>query len=254
MLGLGFRINELPEEPDEPLILIHKLFLPCGLLFLLFGAWGGWGYFHTKAPADRDLEEIRLRDVVKANPIQEGVRTGEVSAISLRLPNGRRVEYKRLWPRYEQVQVLDTNLSLLVDQTNQVWGLRLGDGQIAERAYFVSRNLEIKMIYGFCALFFLPSGLIGLAAFFSAERELRRGKLPESMRIWVGCRKLVLVTALFGYLGVYGLVLVPVLGRFLPGWGLALFWVITGGMLGNFLVGRLKRWRASSEKHNQTLT
>jgi hypothetical protein len=242
MVGLRFRINELPEEPDEPRILMHKLFLPAGILFLFFGLWAAWGYFHTGAPAVRELQELRLQDVIAATPIHQG-RTGEVSSVSLRFPGERRVEYKRLWPRYEQVQGLDTNLSLLVDQTNQIWALRLVSGQIAEQAYFSSRNLEMKGLLGFCALFCLPSALIGFAAFFEAERALRKGALPKDMRVLIRTRKLVLVAALFGYLFFYGLVLVPLLGKALPIWALGLIWVISGGLLGNLLVARLKKWR-----------
>ena len=247
MVGLRFRINELPEEPDEPRILIHKLFLPAAILFLLFGLWASWGYFHTKAPAVRDLVELRLQDVIGATPVHEGW-TGEISSVSLRFPGGRRVEYKRFWPRYEQVQALDTNLSLLVDQTNQTWALRLSSGQIAEQAYFSSPISEMKGLLGFCALFCLPSALIGFAAFFAAERELRKGTLSNDMRILIRTRKLVLVAALFGYLGFYGLVLVPLLGKLVPIWALGLVWVISGGLLGNFLVERLKRWRVKPQQ------
>jgi len=243
MVGLRFRINELPEEPDEPRILIHKLFWPAGILFLFFGLWAAWGYFHTQAPAVRELQELRLQDVIAATPIHQEGRTGEISLVSLRFPDERRVEYKHFWPRYEQVEALDTNLSLLVDQTNQVWALRLSSGQIAEQAFFSSRIVEMKGLLGFCALFCLPSALIGFAAFFAAERELRKGTLSDDMRILIRTRKLVLVAALFGYLFFYGLVLVPVLGRFVPFWALGLIWVISGGLLGNLLVARLKKWR-----------
>jgi hypothetical protein len=243
MVGFRYRIKDLPEESDEPKILITRLFLPIGIIFLTFGAWAGWKYFGVTAPPDSQLHEIRLRDMAKVTGGNDPKRA--VQTIYLHSGSGD-VEYKSPWPRFEQVRGLDTNLSLLVDSTNLVWALKSRDGVISERKYFLSRNLEIKTIYGFCALFFLPSGLLGLAAFGSAERELRNGTFPDNLRILLPARKLILVSALFGYLFIFGLVLMPLLEKILPFWSLGFFWVLSAGVIGNLLVNRLKKWRPRS--------
>ena len=240
MAGFRFRINDLPEEPDEPRILITKIFLPVGLLFLAFGGWASWKYFQWHAPPDKMLHEIRLQEVRKLTGGHDPAR--EVQTIHLLSRQGS-VEYKSPWPRYEEVRQLNTSLSLLVDSTNVVWALKSADGTISEREFFVSRNLEVKTLTGFCAIVFVPCGLYMLVCFWAAERSLRKGTFPDSLQILLPARKLVLVTALFGYLFFYGLVLVPLLGKIVPSWLLGLFWILSAGILGNSLVRFLKKWR-----------
>jgi len=243
MAGFRFRINDLPEETDEPRILITKLFLPVGLLLLAFGSWAGWKYFRWQAPPDNVLREVRLADVRKVTGGNDPTRG--VQTIHLHWPQGA-VDYKSGWPRFDQVHNLDTNLSLLVDSTNQVWALKSSGGTVSNRDFFLSLNLEVKPLSGFCALVFAPCGLFLLFSFWAAERELRKGTLSGDLMILLPARKLVLVTGLFGYLFLYGLVLTPLLGKVLPGWALALIWVFTGGLLGNLLVQVLKKWRTRS--------
>jgi hypothetical protein len=171
MVGFRFRINDLPEEPDEPRILITKIFLPVGLLFLAFGGWASWKYFQWHAPPDKMLHEIRLQEVRKLTGGHDPAR--EVQTIHLLSRQGS-VEYKSPWPRYEEVRQLNTNLSLLVDSTNVVWALKSADGTISEREFFVSRNLEVKTLTGFCAIVFVPCGLYIWFAF--GLRNVRCGK------------------------------------------------------------------------------
>lgn len=241
MLGFRFRIKDLPEEPDEPRIPIYKLFLPIALFFLAFGGWACWKYYNVTAPPDSQLHELRLQDLTNATGSHDPTRA--VQTIHLVSRRGS-FEYRSTWPRFEQVRSMDTNLSLLVDGTNGIWAIKSSDGTISERRFFLSVNREIKMIYGFCALFCLPSGLLGLAAFLSVERALRRGEpLPESARFTLRARQIVLVTFLFGYLAFFWLALVPLLGKVVPFWVLGLIWVLSGGYLGNLLVGYLRKWR-----------
>jgi hypothetical protein len=248
MPGFRFKIKDLPEEADEPRILLHKLFLPAGVFFLGFGLWAGWGYLHVHPPAESELLAVRLQAVTNVAESRYSRGTGELRAVNLQLTNGTAVEYKTQWPRFESVRSLDTNLSVLVDRTNLVWGLRSGNGLILEREYFVSRNLEIKSIDALCAIMFLPFGVMFLVGFFAAEIALRKGTFPEKQRVLLRTRKLILVGFLFGYLGFYWFVLVPLLGKIMPGWSLPLVWVLSGGILGNLLVDFLKKWRPGTKR------
>ena len=246
MPGFRFRINDLPEEADEPKIPIHKLFLPAGLVMLILGLWAGWNYFHLRAPKFSELEAVPLRDV-RAVTMRSYGRTDEVTAITITLPRGGSVEYKDLWPRFEQVRSKDTNLSLMVDRANHVWALKSADGTYLERDYFASRTLENRAFCGIGAPALLFAGLWLVVAFFAVERAAPRGPLPEACRVQVPARKLALISALVGYLGFFWLVLQPLLGRFLPFWVVSFFWVMSGGILGNLLVERLKRWKGKNQ-------
>jgi len=240
MVGFRFRINDLPEEADEPRILITRLFLPFALLFLAFGGWAGWKYFQMHAPPDHTLREVRLANVTKVTGGHDPTRA--IQTIHLLSRQGS-IDYSSGWPRFEQVRSLDPNLSLLADSTNLVWALKSADGTISERDFFLSLNLEAKSWSGVGALFFVPSGLFLMLCFWLAEREMRKGTFSSELMILLPARKIVLLTALFGYLFFYGLVLAPLLGKSLPSWALALIWVLTCGLLGNLLVRFLGKWR-----------
>lgn len=244
MPGFRFRINDPPVGPQEPRIHLFKLFLPGAAFFLIFGAWAAWHYFQIHAPADNQLRALPLRNVVRITESYTSYDSNKISSIELQTADGHSIYYNAFWPDFAEVHAHNTNFSLLVNSTNQIWALRTADGTVVGRDFFRKRNLEEKSIDAFCALLFLPFGVCFLIGFWAGQRAVRTGaKLPPDAVRLISVRKLTLIGFLAGYLIVFGGWLGPWLMKFLPGWSVGLIWVLSAGLIGNYIVRYFqKRW------------
>ena len=236
MPGFRYRFNVPDDQPGDPKILLHRILLLAGLLLLGFGSWAGWRYFHLKPPADADLHELPLQKVLSFTEVRDPHATNNIRALELHSADHRVVRYYEFWPCFDRVCHRDTNLTLLVNGTNQVWLVKDSSGHEFGRDYFRKRNLEIKAIAAFAAIVYIPLGALMFLPALALEYGLRRhGKLPLDGAP-VSARKFTFYTGLMGYLFFFGLVISPRLGARLPGLVVALVWVLSAAVLGNLIL------------------
>jgi hypothetical protein len=141
MIGFRFRINDLPEQPGEPKIPIHRLFLPFGLIFLVLGIVGLHNYFQLKGPPLSQLHEIKLLSFT--NVVAEGEIPGSthIDSIWLQSSNGLKIRYREKFPYSSEILNLNTNYGLLLDSTNAIWGITTANGEVLARSYFEEINI-----------------------------------------------------------------------------------------------------------------
>lgn len=236
MPGFRYRFNVPDDQPGDPKILLHRILLLAGLLLLGFGSWAGWRYFHLKPPADADLHEVPLQKVLSFTEVRDLHATNNIRALELHSADHRVVRYYEFWPCFDRVCHRDTNLTLLVNGTNQVWLVKDSSGHEFGRDYFRKRNLEVKAIGAFAAIVYIPLGALMFFPALILEYCLRRGdKLPKDGTP-VSARKFTFYTGLVGYLFFFGLVISPRLGARLPGLVVALVWVLSAAALGNLIL------------------
>ena len=206
------------------------------MFLLCFGLWAGWRYLHIKAPADTELQPVQLREVLVIAEIHNQYATNDIDAIELRTASHRIVRYGEFWPCFDRVRRRDTNLTVLVDSTNQVWLVKDAAGNEFGRDYFRKRNLEYKSVCAVVAILFLPLGALMLLPALVLEYGLRRdGKLPKDGSP-VSARKFTLIAGLLVYLYVFGFVIGPWLTRWLPPSLVPLIWVLSAAVLVNLIL------------------
>ena len=234
--GFRYRFNIPPDKPGEPRILLHRILLLAGLLSLGLGLWGGWWYFHLKPPADADLHPVPLQKVLSVAEIRNPHATNDIQALELHTADHRVVRYYEVWPCFDRLRQRDTNLTLLVNSTNQIWLVKDSSGHEFGRDYFRKSNLEFKPFAAFAAIVYAPLGALIILSALAAEYSLRRtGKSPWGGAS-VSARKFTFYAGLAVYLFLFGLVISPWLGARLPGIVVALIWVLSAAALGNLIL------------------
>ncbi|MGA3285383.1 MAG: hypothetical protein ABSD57_13110 [Verrucomicrobiota bacterium] len=241
MPGFRYRFNVPDDQPGDPKILLHRILLLAGLLLLGFGSWAGWRYFHLKPPADADLHELPLQKVLSFTEVRDPHATNNIRALELHSADHRVVRYNEFWPCFDRVCHRDTNLTLLVNATNQVWLVKDSSGHEFGRDSFRKRNLQVKMVSAMVAILFIPLGALMFFPAVILEYCLHRdGKLPKDGTP-VSARKFTLFAGLVGYLYFFGFVISPWLCKILPGMVVALIWVLSAGALGNLILRHFKQ-------------
>jgi hypothetical protein len=234
--GFRYRFNVPEDRPGDPKILLHRILLPAGLFLLGLGLWAGWRFYHIHAPPDADLRALPLQKVRSVIEIRKVHATNEIAAVDLRTVDHRVVRYHGFWPCFDRVRGRDTNLTLLMDSTNQVWLVKDTGGHEYGRSYFRKRNLEYKTVCAMAAILFIPLGGLMFFPAVILEYGLRRdGKVPGGGAP-VSARKFTLFAGLVGYLFIFGFFVSPWLTRILPGMVVALVWVVSAGLLGNLIL------------------
>jgi len=234
--GFRYRFNVPPDQPGDPKILLHRILLLAGLLLLGFGLWAGWRFLHLKPPADADLHAVPLQKILSVTEVRNPYAATNIEALELHTADHRVVRYNEFWPCFDRVRHRDTNLTLLVNSTNQVWLVKDASGQEFGRDYFRKRNLEIKAVAAFAAIVYIPVGALLLLPALAVEYRLRRtGKSPWGGAS-VSARKFTFYAGLPVYLFFFGLVISPWLGARLPGLVVALIWVLSAAALGNLIL------------------
>lgn len=236
MPGFRYRFNVAEDQPGDPKILLHRILLPAGLLLLGLGLWTGWRFLHIKAPTDADLHALPLQKVLSVAEVRNPYAATNIEALELHTADHRVVRYNEFWPCFDRVRQRDTNLTLLMDSTNQVWLVKESSGQEFGRDYFRKRNLEYKAICAMAAIVFIPLGALMFLPAVILEYGLRRdGKLPRDGAP-VSARKFTLYAGLLGYLFFFSLVIWPWLGARLPGIVMVLIWVLSAAAVGNLIL------------------
>ena len=241
MLGVRFRINDLPEQPGERKVLLHWFFLPVGLFLLAIGVMGLRDYFRLKGPPLTELHQMNLTDV--ANVVVEAEIPGStrIDKISLQTSDGAKVRYRNRFPYSSEIRRLNPDYGLLLDKTNLVWAVTTGGGEILACNYFQEYNIEAKTVGKYCGSFLASFGSWLLLTFIVSEKRLRSGKpLPETM-IRIRVRLVILFGSLIGYMMFYFVIILPLLSGKVGGWLLGLIWVLGAGLIGNGIVAYFRK-------------
>ncbi len=215
--------------PDR--IPMHKLFLLPGLILLGIGSYGIVNYFHLKGPPAAQLHELLLQDVTRVTPESEIPGSSRIDSIWLQTAKGDRIRYRKRFPYSDQVLVLDTNYSLLLDSSNHVWAVKTGDGQVRSQRYFEEYNIEAKTVGKICGPFLATFGALLSFGYFLGERAWPEAPAAERAKLEVDANRTRLVVALIGYLIIFGTVLGPWLRKYLPGFVVQLLWLASCGVL-----------------------
>jgi hypothetical protein len=241
VIGFRIRLNVPDDQPGDPKILQQRILLFAGFFLLGMGIWSAWRYFHIQPPADTTLHPVSLQDVLAVTDVPEPFATNETGAVELHTRDNRVIHYGAHWPYFDRVSHCDTNLTLLVDTTNQVWVVKDIAGNDFGRPYFQKLNMEVKSVSGAVAIFFIPLGAFAFLPALAMEYRLRRGaKLPGTSAP-VSARKFTLFGSLVGYVFVFGLIIGPWLSAKLPPMIVGLIWIVSGGALATLILRYFQR-------------
>src|SRR5690242_21456806 len=100
---------------------IHKFFLPAGLACLGIGVWSVFNYFRLAGPPLEQLHEVRLQDVTQVSAESDIPGSARIDNIWLQTSNNGTIRYRSRFPYSDEILRRDTNVSVLLDDTNTVW-------------------------------------------------------------------------------------------------------------------------------------
>jgi hypothetical protein len=241
MPGFRFRISDLPEQPGERKIPLHRLFLPIGLILLAGGIIGLRNYFRLKGPPLAELHALKLTNVTNVVAEPEIPGSTRIDSIWLRTSDGAKIRYRQRFPYSDEIRRLNPNYGLFLDKTNVVWAVISGGGEILARNYFEEYNLEAKTVGKYCGSFLALFGVCLLFAFTVNERQFQPGKpMPKSLNP-IRLRQLILFGSIVGYMALCFAVIFPLLSGRVAGWLSPLIWVFGAGLIGNGIVAYFRK-------------
>jgi hypothetical protein len=243
VIGARVRIDDLPEQPGESKIPIHRFFAPLGLLLLIVGLYGLHNYFCLNGPPLAELHEFKLAGVTNVVLEPEIPGSIQVGNMWLQTSADTKIRYHKQYPYADAIQRLDPDYGLLLDKSNLVWGITTSRGEVLARNYFEEQHIEAKSVGKICGSFLTFVGLWLLLIFALCELRYRAGTLSASCLIFVRTRQVVLIGSLVVYLFLCAFVMPKVLPQQVAGWAMPFIWVIGAGVLGNGIVAYYRKHR-----------
>src|SRR4051812_17563930 len=224
MPGFSFRISDLPEQPGERKIPLHRFFLPAGLVLLVVGIIGLRNYFRLKGPPLAELHALKLANVTNVVAEPEIPGSTRIDNIWLRTSDSAKIRYRQRFPYSDEIRRLNPDYGLLLDKTNVVWAVTTRGGETLARSFFEEYNIEAKTVGKYCGSFLALFGLCMLFAFVLGERQLQPGKpLPASLNP-IRMRQVIVFGSIIGYMALCFAVIFPLLSGKVPRWLLMLIW------------------------------
>lgn len=234
MPGYRFNLEGLPEQPNERIIPLHRLFLPAGLFLIAVGLLGLYRFVNLKGPPADQIHTLRLESVT--NTVMR------LDSVWLKTSEGETIRYRKEFPYFSDVTRLNPQFSLLLDSSNGIWGVATNNTDILARSFFEDRNIETKSVSKICGSFCGGFGVLMLILFLLGEKMCRDKDSAKRLGIpLLPSGMVILIGGIFGYLFLFASMISPWLQKWLPDWAVGIAWVLSGGLLLHFMFQHLRK-------------